>query len=141
MNKVIIIGRLTADPEVRYSQQNLCVAKYTLAVDRVCKKGEEKKADFILCVAMGSNGEFAEKYLKKGMKIAVEGRWQTGSYTSKSGQKVYTNECFVERQEFGESRTAQGRTAAQPATVQQPTTTDEWMSVPDNLDDDSLPFD
>lgn len=98
MNKVILTGRLTKDVETRYTQDNTCISRYTLAVDRY-KDG----ADFIPCVVFGKGGEFAEKYLKKGVKIAIEGRIQTGSY-EKNGQKVYTTEIVVERQEFCESK-------------------------------------
>ncbi|MCQ2540641.1 MAG: single-stranded DNA-binding protein [Acetatifactor sp.] len=113
MNKVILMGRLTRDPEVRYSQgaQPLAIARYTLAVDRRQARtngGDDQNADFINCVAFGRAGEFAEKYLHKGTKIAITGRIQTGSYTNKDGQKVYTTEVVVEDQEFAESKNAAG---------------------------------
>ena len=98
MNHVTLIGRISRDPEVRYTQGNMAIAKYSLAVDRF-KEG----TDFISCVAFGKNAEFAEKYLKKGMKIAVEGHIQTGSYEGKNG-KVFTTDVVVDRQEFCESR-------------------------------------
>ena len=109
MNKVILMGRLTRDPEVRYSQGEnpLAIARYTLAVDRRQSRsnnGDEQTADFITCVAFGRTGEFAERYLRKGTKIAVTGRIQTGSYTNKDGVKVYTTEVVVEDHEFCESR-------------------------------------
>ena len=105
MNKVILMGRLTRDPEVRYSQgeKPLAVARYTLAVNRNVKRGAEQTADFINCVAFGGSGEFAEKYFHKGIKIAVTGRIQTGSYTNKDGQRVYTTDVIVEEQEFAEA--------------------------------------
>ena len=103
MNRVILMGRLTKDPEVRYTKDQMAVARYTLAVDR-----RNKEADFISCVVFGKGGEFAEKYLKKGTKIAVSGRIQTGSYTNKEGRKVYTTEVVVEDQEFAESKGSQG---------------------------------
>lgn len=109
MNKVILMGRLTRDPEVRYSQgeQAMAVARYTLAVDRRFRRdGDQQTADFINCVAFGRSGEFAEKYFHKGIKIAVTGRIQTGSYTNKDGQKVYTTDVVVEDQEFAESKAA-----------------------------------
>lgn len=108
MNKVILMGRLSKDPEVRYSQGNnaMAIARYTLAVDRKFKRDGEPNADFINCIAFGKNGEFAEKYLHKGIKILVEGRWQSGSYTNRDGQKVYTNDCVVESCEFAESKNA-----------------------------------
>ncbi|MBQ6695108.1 MAG: single-stranded DNA-binding protein [Lachnospiraceae bacterium] len=112
MNKVILMGRLTRDPEVRYSQgaTPLAIARYTLAVDRRNARsnnnGEEQTADFINCVAFGRVGEFAEKYFRKGTKIAITGRIQTGSYTNKDGVKVYTTEVVVEEQEFAESKNA-----------------------------------
>lgn len=106
MNKVILIGRLTADPEIRYSQgeTSTCIARYRLAVDRRFKReGDEQTADFISCVAFGKAGEFVEKYLHKGTKIAVIGRIQTGSY-EKDGVKHYTTDVIVEEQEFAESK-------------------------------------
>ena len=115
MNKVILMGRLTKDPDVRYSQNSdspMAVARYTLAVDRRFNRGNgsngDQTADFINCVAFGKSGEFAEKYLHKGTKIAVTGRIQTGSYTNKDGQKVYTTDVVVEDQEFAESKNANG---------------------------------
>ncbi|MBR6093575.1 MAG: single-stranded DNA-binding protein [Lachnospiraceae bacterium] len=108
MNKVILMGRLTRDPEVRYSQGDnpTAVAKYSLAVDRRFSKNDENNTDFINIVAFGKQGEFAEKYLHKGTKILVSGRIQTGSYTNKEGQKVYTTEVVAEEQEFAESKNA-----------------------------------
>ena len=110
MNKVILMGRLTHDPEIRYSQsaEPLVIARYTLAVDRRFQRkdnsGNEQNADFIGCIAFGKNAEFAEKYLKQGTKIAIVGRIQTGSYTNKDGNKVYTTDVVVEEHEFCESR-------------------------------------
>ena len=106
MNKVILMGRLTRDPEVRYSQgaNSLAIARYTLAVDRRFRREGEATADFIGCVAFGKQAEFAERYLRQGVKIAVTGRIQTGSYTNRDGQKVYTTEVVVEEQEFAESK-------------------------------------
>ena len=107
MNKVILIGRLTRSPEVRYSQgeESMCIAKYTLAVDRHSKKAEnDANADFISCVAFGKQGEFAEKYLHQGMKIGIEGRIQTGSYVNNQGVKVYTTDVVVDAHEFCEAK-------------------------------------
>ena len=107
MNKVILMGRLTRDPEVRYSQGEnaLAIARYTLAVDRRAARREgEATADFINCVAFGRSAEFAERYLRQGTKIVVSGRIQTGSYTNRDGQKVYTTEVVVEESEFAESK-------------------------------------
>ena len=105
MNKVILMGRLTREPDVRYSQNadgSMAVARYTLAVDRrrARNNNDEQSADFISCVAFGRSGEFAEKYLHQGTKIVVTGRIQTGSYTNKDGQRVYTTDVVVEEQEF-----------------------------------------
>lgn len=115
MNKAILMGRLTRDPEVRYTQggNSMCIARYTLAVDRrFAKRGGSgdggDSADFIPCVAFGKSGEFAEKYFRKGIKIAVTGRIQTGSYTNRDGVKVYTTEVVVEDQEFAESKNSTG---------------------------------
>src|SRR5574344_872627 len=108
MNKVILMGRLTRDPEVRYSagENALAIARYTLAVDRRFRRDGEATADFINCVSFGKTAEFAEKYYRQGLKIVVSGRIQTGSYTNREGQKVYTTEVVVEEQEFAESKAA-----------------------------------
>ncbi len=114
MNRVVLMGRLTRDPDVRYAQGDnpMCIARYTLAVDRRFARGNNgndgNSADFIPCVVFGRSAEFAEKYLRKGTKIAVTGRIQTGSYTNREGVKVYTTEVVVEDQEFAESRNAAG---------------------------------
>lgn len=105
MNKVILIGRLVADPEIRYTQSGKAVASYRLAVDRPFKQDGQQEADFINCVAWGKIGEFAGNYLRKGTKIAVEGRIQTGSY-EKDGVKHYTTDIVVDRHEFCESRSS-----------------------------------
>lgn len=137
MNKVLEIGRLVKDPEIRYSQgaNTTCIARYTLAVDRKFKQEGQPTADFLNCIAFGKLGEFAEKYLHKGVKIAVVGRIQTGSYKNKDGNTVYTTDVVVEEQEFCESKS---QSNSQP----QPTQSNDnsWMSIPDNLDDSSLPF-
>lgn len=107
MNKIILTGRLTRDPEIRYAQQsNTAIARYTLAVDRQVKREGEPQADFLRCVAFGRTAEFAEQYLRKGTKIAVTGRIQTGSYTNSDGQRVYTTDVVIESQEFCESKAA-----------------------------------
>ena len=140
MNKVILMGRLTRDPEVRYSQA-LAIARYTLAVDRRFQRrdnsGNEQTADFISCVAFGRNGEFAEKYLKQGTKIAITGRIQTGSYTNKDGNKVYTTEVVVEEQEFAESKNASGNND-RPAPGN--ASADGFMDIPTGLTGNDLPF-
>lgn len=138
MNKVILIGRLTRDGETRYSQGDnpMAITRYTLAVDRRGKKdGDEQTADFINCVAFGRAGEFAEKYFRKGMKVAISGRIQTGSYTNKDGVKVYTTEAVVEEQEFAESK--QSNEAS--STSQQTNSGDRFMNIPDGIDEE-LPF-
>ena len=115
MNKVILCGRLTRDPEVRYSsgENQTAVARYTLAVDRRFKRqGDEQTADFINCVVFGRGAEFAENYLHQGTKIIAEGRIQTGSYTNKDGQRVYTTDVVVENQEFAESKAASANNAS-----------------------------
>jgi single-strand DNA-binding protein len=134
MNKVILMGRLTRDVETRYSQGNepMAIGRYTLAVDG------RKEADFINCVAFGRAGEFAEKYFRKGMKVAITGRIQTGSYTDKDGKKVYTTDIVVEDQEFCESK--QSAFAEGASKINAPIETEGFMSVPDNLDDDEFPF-
>ena len=141
MNKVILMGRLTRDPEVRYSQGEnaLAIARYTLAVDRRKNSNGEQEADFISCVAMGKNGEFAEKYLRKGTKLVVSGRIQTGSYTNKDGVKVYTTDVFIESQEFAESKSSGSGETAAPATAPQQASGDGFMNIPDGIDEE-LPF-
>lgn len=138
MNKVVLMGRLTKDPDVRYSQGNnpMAIARYTLAVERKFKRDGEPNADFINCIAFGKNGEFAEKYLHKGMKILIEGRWQSGSYTNRDSQKVYTNDCVVESCEFAESKNANQSERPQPMPQ---TGSDGFMSIPDGIDEE-LPF-
>ena len=136
MNKVILIGRVVRDADIRYSQgeSSTCIARYTLAVDRKFKQEGQPTADFINCIAFGKLGEFAEKYLHKGVKIAVTGRIQTGSYKNKGGNTVYTTDVVVEEQEFCESKS---QSNSQP---QATPSNDGFMSIPDNLDDSSLPF-
>lgn len=138
MNKVQLIGRLTRDPETRYSGDN-CVARYTLAVDRRQRTQDGKtQADFISIVAFNKGGEFAEKYLHKGMKVAVTGRIQTGSYTNRDGQKVYTTDVIAEEQEFCESRRAESQDPAPARQQEEPR--GEWMAIPDGVEDEWLPF-
>ena len=143
MNKVILMGRLTRDPEVRYSQgeNSLAIARFTLAVDRRFKRQGEQAADFISCVSFGKTAEFAEKYLKQGTKIAITGRIQTGSYTNKEGQKVYTTEVVVEETEFAESKSASGESGYQNTSRPAPTEAigDGFMNIPDGIDEE-LPF-
>lgn len=137
MNKVILMGRLTRDPEVRYSQGEnvLAIARYTLAVERRWQKNGEKEADFIICKAFGKSAEFAEKWLKQGIKICISGRIQTGSYTNKDGVKVYTTEVIVEEQEFAESKKSQEEGRPEPDAMDG----DGFMSIPEGIEDE-LPF-
>lgn len=138
MNKIILMGRLVRDPEVRYSQgeRATAVARYTLAVDRKFKRDGEPNADFINCIAFGKNGDFAEKYLHKGVKILVEGRIQTGSYTNKDGVKVYTTDVVVESCEFAESKNANQSERPQPMPQ---IDSDGWINIPDGIVSE-LPF-
>lgn len=138
------MGRLVRDPDVRYSQGDkpLCTARYTLAVDRRAKRDDGQTADFISCVAFGKAGEFAEKYFKKGTKIAVTGRIQTGSYINKDGQKVYTTDVIVDGQEFAESKNSAAQsqdTATLNAASSTPLTLDGFMAIPDGIEE-QLPF-
>ena len=151
MNKVILMGRLTRDPEVRYSQGEspMAIARYTLAVDRrFNRNNDEQTADFIGCVAFGRAGEFAEKYFRKGTKVAITGRIQTGSYTNKDGVKVYTTDVVVEDQEFAESKNSNNNSgdnygnnfgggnsqSAAPMAAD-----DGFMNIQDGIDEE-LPF-
>ena len=133
MNKVILMGRLTRDPEIRYSN-NIAIGRYAIAVDRRHQQeGSQQTADFINVVTFGKAAEFAEKYLKKGTKVLVTGRIQTGSYTNKDGQKVFTTDVVAEDQEFCEKKT-DGNTAQRNEGP-----TDGFMNIPDGIEDD-LPF-
>lgn len=146
MNKVILMGRLTRDPEIRYSQsaEPLAIARYTLAVDRRFQRrdnsGNEQNADFIGCIAFGKNAEFAEKYLNQGTKIAITGRIQTGSYTNKDGNKVYTTEVVVEEQEFAESKGSNGGNGNSPVPMPGNASADGFMDIPTGLTGNDLPF-
>lgn len=142
MNKVILMGRLTRDPEVRYGsgENSTAVARYTIAVDRRFKRDGEQNTDFIGCVAFGRNAEFAEKYLRQGTKIVLTGRIQTGSYTNRDGQKVYTTDIVVEEQEFAESKAAGNggqNNYSRPSAAT--SDADGFMNIPDGIDDE-LPF-
>lgn len=142
MNKVILMGRLTRDPEVRYSQGevSMAVARYTLAVDRRGRRdSDQQSANFISCVAFGKAGEWAEKWLRKGIKIAITGRIQTGSYTNREGQKVYTTDVIIEEQEFAESRAASEGNGQGQQRQQEQSAGDGFMNIPDGVDDE-LPF-
>lgn len=155
MNKTILMGRLTRDPEVRYSANDsgMAIVRYTLAVDRRRTGNDGQSADFINCVAFGKTGEFAEKYFRKGMKILITGRIQTGSYTNQEGQRIYTTEVIVEDQEFAESKRASEEAAAsasasapapsapQPAAAAAAPT--DAMPMPESLpfaEDEEIPF-
>lgn len=155
MNKVILMGRLTRDPDIRFAQGEggTQIARYTLAVDRRGRRQEgQQNADFIGCVAFGRSAEFAERYLHKGTKICVTGRIQTGSYTNREGQKIYTTDVIVEDQEFAESKAASEGNAASysapdmgaqgnagGAAAPQADPGDGFMNIPDGIDED-LPF-
>ena len=143
MNKVILMGRLTRDPEVRYGtgENSTAVARYTIAVDRRFKRDGEQSADFISCVTFGRNAEFAEKYLRQGPKIVLTGRIQTGSYTNRDGQKVYTTDIVVEEQEFAESKAATAGNGGQNNYSRPAAAADAegFMNIPDGIDDE-LPF-
>ena len=140
MNKVILMGRLVKNPEVRQDANGaISMARYTLAVDRMrTKKDEDPGADFINCVAFGKSAEFSKNYLRKGTKIVIEGRIQTGSYTNKSGQKVYTTDVVIERQEFAESKAASSGGGNQQATTK--STDDGFMNGADGVPSEWLPI-
>ena len=143
MNKVILVGRLTRDPEVRYSQGDnaTAVARYTVAVDRRFKRDGDPTADFINCVVFGKSAEFAEKYFRQGLRVAISGRITTGSYTNKDGIKVYTTEVTVEEQEFAESKSeSEANKANNHQTTSANTSSgDGFMNVPDGIPEE-LPF-
>ena len=145
MNRVILMGRLTRDPDVRYStgENPLAIARYTLAVDRRFHKDGEATADFISCVVFGRAAEFAEKYFRQGLKITISGRIQTGSYTNRERQKVYTTEVVVEEQEFAESKSGDNGAAYYPPKQTPPPASadsaDGVMNIPDGIEEE-LPF-
>ena len=146
MNKVILMGRLTRDPEVRYSQgdASTAIARFSLAVDRRFRRdGEEQTADFINCVAFGRTAEFMERYARKGTKFVVEGRIQTGSYTNKDGQRVYTTDVVVENIEFAESKASGDNNNGGYVPADRPSPSgaagDGFMNIPDGIDEE-LPF-
>lgn len=149
MNKAFLMGRLTRDPEIRYTNgsEPVAIARYTLAVNRRFRKDEAQSADFVSCIAFGKAGEFAEKYLCKGIQIAVVGRIQTGSYTNKEGRKVYTTDVVIEEQYFADSKNnAQDREARDNAAMQAAGYAggqeigDGFMSIPEGIEDEGLPF-
>ena len=155
MNKVILMGRLTRDPDVRYTDghEPMAISRFSLAVDRRFKReGEQQTADFISCIAFGRTGEFIERYCKKGTKLVVEGRIQTGSYTNKDGNKVFTTDVVVENCEFAESKAASGSSTNNDSSNNNnngyqnnnyPGTgvdADGFMNIPDGVDDEGLPF-
>lgn len=135
MNKVILLGRPTKEPEIRYSTgtEPKAIAKFNLAVSRRYAREGEQSADFIYCTAFGKNAEFIEKYVRKGQKILIEGHWQTGSYTDRSGGKVYTNDCIIESVDFAEAKRNDD-----PAPEHQ-TDEDGFSNIPDDIQEE-LPF-
>ena len=146
MNRVILMGRLTKDPDIRYTQgeRSMAIARYTLAVDRRGRRGqdsstEQQTADFINCVAFDRAAEFAEKYFRQGMRVLVSGRIQTGSYVNQEGRKVYTTDIVLDDQEFADSKGASGRGPEQRQ-VQGADIGDGFMSIPDGIEDEGLPF-
>ena len=136
------MGRLTKEPDIRYGgANNTAVARITLAVDRRFKQEGQPTADFINCLAFGKRAEFLEKYCQKGTKLVIEGSWQTGSYTNKDGQKIYTNECLIENCEFAESKNASGgNNGGGNAGPVQNNSGGDFMNIPDGIDESELPF-
>lgn len=139
MNKVILIGRLVKDPDIRMGTNDTTIVRYTIAINRRYHKNNEPTADFIGCVALGKNGEFAEKYLHQGIKIAVTGRIQTGSYINRDGKKVYTTNVLIEEQEFVESKKSQSEEQSQPPVPSPEQDASGFMDMPSIMDDE-LPF-
>lgn len=139
MNKVILIGRLTKDADVKLSSTGISIARFSLAVDRKFKKDSEQTCDFINCVAFSKTAEFLEKYGKKGVKFVVEGSIQTGSYTNKDGNKVYTTDVAVQSVEFAESKTSAQNNNTTPAPAQASAIPNDFIKIED-IDEDELPF-
>ena len=141
MNKVILIGRFVRDPEIRYTTNDRCCANFSIAVDRKYKQEGQQDADFPRVIAWGKTAEFIEKYSRQGMKIVIEGRIQTGKYTNKEGQTVYTTDVVAESVEFAESKSAASNgNNSKPAESKPKIDEDGWMSIPDDVDDEGLPF-
>lgn len=141
MNTCALCGRLTKDPEIRYTDGGTSIARFTVAVDRRFKKEGEESADFIGCIAFGKTAEFVEKYFFKGKKIGLTGRIQTGSYTNKDGQKVYTTDVIAEAVEFVESKGADGSNSqSKPQGRPAPVDANGFVNIPDGLEDEGLPF-
>ncbi len=142
MNKVIFMGRLTRDPEVRYGNGGGAIARYSIAVDRRFKREGQPTTDFFNCTAFGKLGEFVEKYLKKGTKIVMEGEIQNDNYTNKDGATVYGTQIIASSIEFAESKASAGNTIApaqQPAAPAGNSADGGFMQIPDGLDEE-LPF-
>jgi single-strand DNA-binding protein len=139
MNKALLVGRFTRDPEVRYTEGGTSIARFTIAVDRRFKQEGGQSADFISCVAFGKTAEFVEKYFKQGMKIGIEGRIQTGSFTNKDGVKVYTTDVVAENVEFVESKSSGGGHADYGPQYTPSVAGDGFMNIPDGIDEE-LPF-
>ena len=141
MNKVILIGRFVRDPEVRYTSNDKCCSTFNIAVDRKYKQEGQPEADFPRVIAWGKTAEFIEKYFRQGMKIVIEGRIQTGKYTNKEGQTVYTTDVVAESVEFAESKSASSNSnSSKPAESKPKIDEDGWMNIPDDVDDEGLPF-
>ena len=146
MNKVCLMGRLTRDPDIRYTQgeNTMCIARFTMAVDRRWKKDGQPAADFLGCTVFGKSAEAIEKYVHKGTKLCLDGHLQTGSYTDRDGRKVYTTDVIVDEWEFAESRKAQEEAAGQAegkagTEEKAPEDADGFMNIPDSIDEE-LPF-
>ena len=146
MNKVILMGRLTRDAEIRYSQgeSSTAIARFSLAVDRRFRRdNDEQTADFINCVAFGRTAEFLERFGRKGTKFVLEGRIQTGSYTNKDGQRVYTTDVVAENVEFAESKnnSSAGNDFGEAPSAPSPSGAagDGFMNIPEGIDEE-LPF-
>lgn len=142
MNSVQLIGRLTRDPEVRYSngETAMAVARFTVAVDRRVKRDSENNADFISCIAFGKTGEVVEKYFRKGQRIALNGRIQTGSYINNEGQKIYTTDVIAENIEFVESKNSSSGYDSNSKQDPSQASVDGFMDIPDGVNDEGLPF-
>nr|DAX61008.1 MAG TPA: Single strand binding protein [Caudoviricetes sp.] len=141
MNKVILIGRFVRDPEIRYTSNDKCCANFSIAVDRKYKQEGQQDADFPRVIAWGKTAEFIEKYFRQGMKIVIEGRIQTGKYTNKEGQTVYTTDVVAESVEFAESKSASSNSNSSKTAESKPKIDEDgWMNIPDDVDDEGLPF-
>ena len=141
MNKIILMGRLTRDPDMRVSQgdNSFSIASFSIAVDRRFQKNGEKETDFFNCTAFGKQADFVDRYLKQGTKILLTGRVENDNYTNKNGEKVYSVKIICEEIEFAESKSSSSNSSSVQNDSSAKSSNDEWMNIPDGIQEE-LPF-